>query len=525
MSDRFDEAKRALDGVPARDVWEEAQRRAESDLLPLAPAAGRVRRPARWVAAAAVAMLIVGTIAVRATDDDSPLDTSNGPDGTAAVADVEVFQADGGCKLGIKGEPPPVPAVTKPTSHGGPGTGTQVRGWLNEAQTQTYSLQVPGEVVTDLVGERVADVQLERGTAQLWFRGDGAVQVRWFTGSQGPCESFTVTVGGGNEDENRHAAVELAERVVLPSELTEHEVGDNPLAGTEWFLEQTANAGEVTEVDEVLLFTFTDTDASWNDGCSSFDGPYTIADGSLTIESAHALPQKIACEPDPTSEAVNTVMEGTATFTLHDARLVLRKGDTQLDLWQAGRTVRVPSDGYGIWPVTGPESVVGFAPDVTGTHRQVALAFADRVLGWADAEITDAEPSEDGYDGSVLLVHSDFADAQVDVRVRTGDAPDRSIVYGFDTPERMADPDATASVHVVGSTASASGGPVPDGAEAIVRFVYGEAVAEGPAGDTLTIDRDPDVPGAVLLLFIDPARDVVVGGWGTTLPTGDFTAG
>ena len=58
--------------------------------------------------------------------------------------------------------------------------------------------------------------QLERGTAQLWF-GAEFVQVRWFSGSQEPCESFTVTVAGGTEDGNRHAAVDLADRVLLPS--------------------------------------------------------------------------------------------------------------------------------------------------------------------------------------------------------------------------------------------------------------------------------------------------------------------
>src|SRR5204862_463824 len=87
---------------------------------------------------------------------------------------------------------------------------TLVQGSLNTAQT--YAVQVPGQVVIDLVGDRVEDVQLQRGTAQLWFQAGDThpVQVRWFPGSQEACDSFTLTVGGGTEDENRHAALEGA---------------------------------------------------------------------------------------------------------------------------------------------------------------------------------------------------------------------------------------------------------------------------------------------------------------------------
>jgi heat shock protein HslJ len=533
MPERFDEAKRALEGVPARDVWDEAARRAASgaNLVPLTPPTVRERRPGRWLAAAAALVLVVGTVAVVASDDEAPVDTG-GSDTGVGSEHVEVYQAEEACPIGIRGEPRlPDPALA-PAEAGEAGA-TVVSGDLNP--TQDYVVQAPAQVVRDFAGDRVEDVQLRRGTAQLWYherpatdgRSGRAAQVRWFQDTQGSCDSFSITVVGGTDDENRHAAVELAERVVLERELPQAAppAEDNPLAGTEWFLEQTALAGEVTDTDEVLVFTFTETDASWDDGCNRFDGTYAYEDDRLDLGEVELAHTHVACESNPTIEAVDAVMADAATVTLDGARLVLRSGDAQLILWQAGRTVRVPPDGYGIWPVTAPESVVGYAPEVTGSHRDVALAFADRVLGWADAEITDAEPSEDGSDGSVLLVSSELARGQVEVRVRTGDAPDRSVVYGFDTPERLADPDSTASVQVIGSTASAHASPIPDGADAIVRFVYGERVAEGPASDALTIDRDPDVPGAVLVLFVDPARDVVVGGWGTTLPAGDFAAG
>jgi hypothetical protein len=176
------------------------------------------RRTGRWLAGAAVvAVLLVGIVVVLAADDDSPV--GPGPsDGTGDPAgDVTIYQADGACRLGITGEPLPEPTTVSPAdTFVESRVGTLVEGSLNGSQL--YAVQVPGEVVTDLVGERVAEVDLERGTAQLWFQPD-VVQVRWFTGSREACESFTVSVGGGTEDERRHAAVDLAERVRLPREL------------------------------------------------------------------------------------------------------------------------------------------------------------------------------------------------------------------------------------------------------------------------------------------------------------------
>jgi hypothetical protein len=224
MTDRFDDAQRALEGVPANDVWAEAeQRAADGTVVPRAAASGGGgRHRGRWLAgAAAVAVLALGTLAVLADDDDASIDAGPGsehPDGEA----VQVYGDEliPGCVFGMQGEPVLEPhslgRVESPT--GDPELrGTVAEGALNDRQS--FSIQSPGQVVTDLVGERVEDVELQRGTAQIWFQSDAAVQVRWFTGGQDACESFTVTVSGGTEDENRHAAVDLAERVVPESEL------------------------------------------------------------------------------------------------------------------------------------------------------------------------------------------------------------------------------------------------------------------------------------------------------------------
>ena len=137
--------------------------------------------------------------------------------------------------------------------------------------SQVAELHVPGVVLTDLVGERVEDVELERGTASIWF-GPDFVQVRWFPGGQELCDSFTVTVSGGSEDANRHAAVALAERILLPSDLGVVGVAD--LDGTDWQLERSTIRGEPTE-GTGSAFTFADGEVIWSDGCNSFGATYT----------------------------------------------------------------------------------------------------------------------------------------------------------------------------------------------------------------------------------------------------------
>ncbi len=76
----FDGARRALDDVPAPDLWADASQRAEAGaVVPLPAASGeRARRP-RWLVAvgvAAVAVLAVGTAAALLADDDQSVDTT-----------------------------------------------------------------------------------------------------------------------------------------------------------------------------------------------------------------------------------------------------------------------------------------------------------------------------------------------------------------------------------------------------------------------------------------------------------------
>jgi len=229
----FDDARRALNEVPAPDLWDEAQRRAaDGTVVPLAVDRDR-RRPGRWLAVAAAAALAVGTVAVLADDDDQSIDTS--PRATPPSTTEDGMVDDGvtvtgpdGCSIGLGGDTVVVePGPADPERFGAGGQpADQLVFHLPLGTTQTAEVHVPGVVVTDLVGERVEDVELQRGTAQVWFSTE-FVQVRWFTGSQEPCSSFTVTVSGGTEDANRHAAVDLAERILLPEDLAAPS-GDDP---------------------------------------------------------------------------------------------------------------------------------------------------------------------------------------------------------------------------------------------------------------------------------------------------------
>lgn len=412
MTDRFDEAKRSLEGVSAPDVWAEAERRAsDSTVIPLAAVGGgggSGRRPGRWLAAAAAAAaLVAGTVAVLAAGGEDPVDTAPGStsDDPSAQQDVTTYQADGACKLGIRGEPLPEPATVSPAETFVTGSiGTRVEGSLN--RNQTYAVQVPGQVVIDLVGERVEDVQLGRGTGQLWFQADAAapalapVQVRWFTGSQEPCESFTVTVAGGTEDENRHAAVDLADRVLMSNELPgDPSPGGNLLANTEWQLERATVSGDPTEGGG-LVFSFGDDTVDWTDGCNNMRSSYTYADGALTVGEMQGT---IGC-PNTASDAINAVM---ATFpvavTFDGNLLVLRGGDGELVLRPRGLVAgdRGGPEDPGTDGPDGGEVTTTTAPAPTTT---VVAPLGDRLAGlWEIVELQAGGASQPLPDGELLV--------------------------------------------------------------------------------------------------------------------------
>jgi len=269
--------------------------------------------------------------------------------------------------------------------------------------------------VIDLVGERTEDIQIGDESAVLWFQ-TNAVQVRAFRGSQEPCDSFTVTVGGGTEDENRHAVVDLAERVVLGSELPQPDpepAADNKLAGTEWFLTFSTLAGEPKNAGEALLFTFTDTEASWTDGCNQLSATYTYFGSWITLDDINTT--DVDCEATPTSEAVNEVMRtGDVAVTLsdHDGQeLELRNGEGVLILGQAGRTIDEPptvttdqgepiaAKLAGLWEITELRD----GDEVVPLPRGELLAeFSDTTVSWNDG--CNGAGSEVTYgDGSFRL--------------------------------------------------------------------------------------------------------------------------
>lgn len=223
MADRWDEGRRALDEVgPRTDLWQEAKVRAAraEGSRSAAPSGGPgLRRP--WVlvagAAALVAVVVVG-LQVREADQErvetsAPTSTTTTPQTT-----VPVDHGQGTCGFGLRpavvsGPVPPDEVLFPPQGQPAGQTTAYI-----EDDGIGVQIAVPGVLVIDLVGERVEEVQLDRGPAVLWLT-EEFVQVRWSTGSQQPCDSFSVTAVGGSEAENRAMALHWAEQVLLPRDL------------------------------------------------------------------------------------------------------------------------------------------------------------------------------------------------------------------------------------------------------------------------------------------------------------------
>lgn len=383
MSDRFDDARRSLDEVPAPDLWPEAQRRAIDDTaVPLVAGAVVPRRHVgRWLAVAAAVVLAIGTVAVVTADDDQPVDTSGTPDPAPTPA-VTVNPGAGRCSFGIGGDPivlsngPADPPLFD--TSGQPAQQTVVHTSLG---AQPAEIHVPGLVVIDLVGERVEDVQLRRGTAQVWFGAD-FVQVRWFTGSQEPCESFTVTVAGGTEDGNRHAAVDLAERVLLPSDLAAAGALTDQLAG-DWLLERSTTGGVPTDGPGVT-FTFRAGEAAWTDGCNDFAGALQEL-SATTFRVRDVSSSKVLCPQSPTSQAVSQVMGAESISVAAGSGLnvlILSYNDYSLSLRPAAP---LSEELEGKWNVGGlfrgdEEVAVG---DPASPDR-IDVTFGPGSIGWSN---------------------------------------------------------------------------------------------------------------------------------------------
>lgn len=642
----FDATRRALDEVPAPDLWAEAERRADGGaLVPLVADTERVRRPVRWLAAAAVAALVAGTVGVLASDDDEgKVDagpgTGDGP-ATCTISGLEDTEPGPSPELTMVADPEvgitvhstldttqlpfevSTPAVTELTPPGvgngidaesvgldrgpavlfvaalvtqiqydpegdDPCTSFSVTVLGNNSKElavdianqvvltarrgeptivgsdpcsfafsddssalftagpadpplfdqsvqpheqtivhatlgsdQVAEIHIPGLFVIDLVGERVEQVELKRGTADVWF-GPDFVQVRWFTGSQALCDSFTVTVAGGTEDGNRHAAVDLADRILLASELA----GMN-LRDTEWQLERSTVADVPTEGGG-STFTFGDDDVQWTDGCNEFSATFSpMYPNVLDVRDIERT--QADCPPNPTSEAIGSVMgSGRISITYDGDLLVLTADDVVLTLRPvegSGESDFDPDAGFAIWPVTEavavPKGSVGAM-----TSGAAVLAFANEVLGWEDAVVVEdqSEPSEDGReDGAVHQITSSSTGGTVTVWAAPARPGGPYVVYHVDTPGREADPDSTASVEVLDGIAQGGARPELAGTTRTrVRFTYGDDVIEGAPQEEMPVPSDAR-PGAILVIW--EGADGVIGAWGTVLPRGNFAAG
>ena len=74
--------------------------------------------------------------------------------------------------------------------------------------------------------------------------------------------------------------------------------------------------------------------------------------------------------------------EGGIAATIDGDLLKLAPRDVELTLRQAGRSVAVPGEPYGIWPMTAPESVLGYRSPFIGSPEETAREFAAEVLEW-----------------------------------------------------------------------------------------------------------------------------------------------
>ena len=219
MPDPIDDGREALDRVgPTRDLWAEATARAAADeVVPLAPVEARSRRGV-WLAAAAVVALVAGTIGVLAMDDDPSVNTGPAarprttPRPRRSSTTARARSASAGEPIVLERRCPADPPLIDPA---GQPDGQSIA--HTALGSQVAEIHVPG-IVRDRPRRRAGG-----GHRAAAGHGAGVVRPRTSCRSAGspvartPCGSFTVTVAGSTEDGNRHAAVDLAERILLPS--------------------------------------------------------------------------------------------------------------------------------------------------------------------------------------------------------------------------------------------------------------------------------------------------------------------
>jgi hypothetical protein len=310
---RLQDVRRALETMdPPADLWQRVVERGNlgESATPARHVAARSRRLPRLLAAAAVvaAVALVGAVLSRSDDqtidtgpangDDRSVDTLPGPVRPApAPAPAPSTVVSGhGCPFGIAGDPVamqrgPVDPLA-PLFDAEPGQNiahTLIGSQVVEVRVPGFSLERPGDW-------RMEEIELPRGPAMLWLDGPASgeagkpfVQVRWASGSDEPCGSFTVTVDGGTEESNRRVAVDLAERILLPRELGDADVpgaeggpvAGLELAGTEWEVVSTTSGSGPAGA----AVAFSDTTVTLEEGCATVRADYDLdrPQGILTL--------------------------------------------------------------------------------------------------------------------------------------------------------------------------------------------------------------------------------------------------
>jgi hypothetical protein len=348
------------------------------------------RRRPRWIAVAAVAAVLALVASLTLLNDDQKVDTV--PPVRMPLPLVDVVPSVGtiasgsGCPFGIAGGPvdmQPGSVAGRFATVGGQGVAHILLG------AQLAEVHVPGLERSGDEGWREEPIELDRGPAMVWLDGpvsasrDGAgdlpfVQARYFPVGDEPCSSFTVTVDGGTEDENRQVAVDLAARVLLPAELEGLDlpgtdggpVAGLALTGTEWTIVD-------PQTSVALGMSFTDTTVSWDDGCATMAADYEVdrQEGDLILTNRSSTGP--ACAP-PTNrfEGRSPSQQIDAVMGADRIAMNLVEGRLYLGDYPDGEFIALapPAPSADQGPAL-PEPGAQQPGDLTGAEEQVRAAF------------------------------------------------------------------------------------------------------------------------------------------------------
>ncbi len=275
--DRVEEARRALlTLVPSTDLFSAAEHRASSErsaeVLPLEPAHAHRWR---WVAAAAVLALVVGTlVAINRASGSSGVDAGladDGPPAAIATGSADEFTTYGEtCTFAVTGDSLATTPVDWEDTRGRGLNAPVIKGPIGDGQT---FLITSGEPAVSSQSMEETELQLADGRSAMLLISDDLAYV-YVGGSELStyCNggSISVEVSGGSRDANREQAIGLAKRVVqagLPLDLLR-------LRTTEWrvsaiYPEPTGmlEPWESLPVDGITI-AFGDGTVSWGDGCN-----------------------------------------------------------------------------------------------------------------------------------------------------------------------------------------------------------------------------------------------------------------